>query len=353
MKKFTYILALALAAAACGKVAPVTEEAWVNDETRRVPVLFGATGTAVPASKAINYGLVEGTTMKTLDVGVIGVAEKTVDSETVVWTPDDAETVLIDNRKVTTGEDGSITFSPAIYYPYKHQYAYTFYSYYPYSNADGAAATVTDGAYSISYTLGNTDILWANSVATDYDGLVGYNARYCRTVRKAGAENTYYPKLQYKHLLTALKFKIVGKESDIAAYDVKVTGFHITDSYSAATLCVADASNAENAGKLTGTTKGEIGFDFTDTAVTYTEQELCTVIAMPAGSYTARLDLTVDGGQEITTGPLTIGGDNASYDAGYIYTFTIKINNPEAVTIVETSVEDWKIGDNTDSEKEI
>lgn len=355
MKKFCiFYPLLALAVLSCNKAhqpAPGEDEnAWVNDESLRVPVQF-ASRTDVE-TKAINYGPITGSVMNSLDVGVISVAEKQSDGSPIVWDKSLEGSILIDNLMVTTSETGEIVFSPKIYYPFGNQYAYSFYSYYPYANINGESASIVDGAYSITYDLGNTDILWANSVAEDYNGVAGYNAAYCRAVKQDGVESQYFPKLQYKHLLTAMVFKVVGKDSDIANYDVKVTGLQITNTSSKATLTVAD-SNGANSGVITGNEDGgSIGFTNLDVTPTATASELCTILAMPAANYTAEITLTVDGANQSTV-ELNIGSDSTSYDAGYIYYFTVTINNPQEVTIIQTGLDEWIAGDYPDEGKEI
>lgn len=344
MKKFMHISLLVLAVS-CGKATPATDDnAWVNDETQRVPVLFSASKADAAKTKAIQYGPISGSVMNTLDVGVIGVAEKDVDSAPVTWGTDTEGTILIDNREVTTSETGAIVFSPAVYYPYRNQYAYTFYSYYPYSNAAGETAALTDGAYSITYDLGKTDILWAKSEAEDYNGITGFNAAYCRAVKKDGLESQYYPKLQYSHLLTALVFRVVGKDSSIEDYDVKVTGLSLTDTYTSATLCIAD-SYGEKTGVLTGSGNGSIGYPELDVTLAAEESDVCTIMAVPAGSYTADMSISI-GDEPNSTVPLTIGDGSTEYKAGYIYYFTVTVNNPEDVTIVETGLTEWTPGTN-------
>ena len=343
MKRLTYISLLVLAVS-CGKATPATDaDAWVNDETQRVPVLFSTSKAESAKTKAIQYGPISGSVMNTLDVGVIGFAEKEVDSTPVTWGTDTENTILIDNRKVTTSATGAITFSPAIYYPYRNQYAYTFYSYYPYTNAGGEAATLTDGAYSITYDLGNTDILWAKSAAEDYNGILGFNAAYCRAVKKDNLQSEKFPKLQYNHLLTALVFRVVGKEESIDNYGVSVTGLQLTNTYTSATLCVAD-SFGEKTGVLTGSGNGSIGYADLDVDVTATEADICTIMAVPAGRYTADLIVSVGGKSNLLN--LKIGNGSTEYQAGYIYYFTVTVNNPESVTIVETGLTEWKPGTN-------
>lgn len=348
MKNHIKLLSLALlAAVSCSKSAAPSTDDWVNDESLRVPVQF-ALGTDV-LTKAINYGAITGSVMNNLDVGVIGVAEKKGDGTAVVWGQTEIGSVLIDNLMVTTSESGEIVFSPMIYYPYGNQYAYSFYSYYPYTNLAGEAASVADGAYSITYELGNTDILWASSKASDYNDIAGYNAAYCRAVKRDGVESTYFPKLQYKHLLTAIKFKVVGKESGISDYNVKVTGMKITNTSTKATLTVADSQGLAS-GNLTGSGDGgSIGFSDLDVAVTGAETELCTILALPASNYTAEITLTV-GGANQSSSSLTIGTESSSYEAGYIYNFTITVNNPEEVTIIETGLDEWTDGGNEGTE---
>ena len=240
-----------------------------------------------------------------------------------------------------------MVFSPKIYYPFGNKYAYSFYSYYPYKNTEGQTASVADGAYKITYNLGNTDILWASAVAQDYNGTTGFNAAYCRAVKLDGVDSQYYPKLQYSHLLTALVFRIVGKDNDIENYDVKVTGMQITNTSSTATLCIAD-SKGEQSGVLAGSEDGgSIGFTDLDVAPTATESDICTILAMPARNYTAAITLTVDGANKSTVAlPLGSTDGRTKYDAGYIYYFTVTINSPQEITIVETGLKEWIPGTN-------
>lgn len=359
MKKIFYnVMALTLLvslAAGCGKAAPAEDEnAWVHDENLRVPVLFGSAASVDAVTKVIKYGPVTGSVMNTLDVGIVSVAEKESDATPVTWSTELDGSVLIDNLGVTTTSTGAVVFSPKIYYPFGNKYAYSFYSYYPYTNSDGETASVQDGAYKITYDLGNTDILWASAVAEDYEGTPGYNAAYCRAVKLAGVDSQYYPKFQYSHLLTALVFRVVGKDSDIENYDVKVTGMQLTGTSSQATLCIAD-SNGELTGKLTGNEDGgSIGFTELDAAPTPTETELCTILAMPSRNYTAAVTLTVDGANKSTVEiPLGSTDGRTTYEAGYIYYFTVTVNNPQEVTIVGTVLEEWVPGTNPTPGEEV
>lgn len=340
MKKFClFICVAALCTVSCSKASQPVEDTdkWVNDESQRVPVQF-ASRTQVE-TKAIKYGRIDGITMNGLDVGVIAVAKKQSDGTPVTWSESLDGSILIDNTKVTTSETGDIAFSPAVYYPFGNVYAYSFYSYYPYTNAAGEAAANVGGAYSITYDLGNTDILWANSEATDYDGLKGFNAKYCRAVRQAGVQNDFFPKLQYHHLLTAIVFKVQGKDATIGTYDLNVTGVRIIKTSTKATLTVADSQG--QSGVLTGNEDGgSIGFDNLNVAIASEPADVCTILAMPASSYSAQISFDKGGKSSV----LNIANEGNEFKAGFIYYFTVKVNNPEDVTIISTGLDEWQPG---------
>ena len=344
MKRFYLLGLLALASlASCSKAEMAEDEnAWIEDDTKPVPVLFSTSGSISAQTK----GIVSGSVMNGLDVGIIGVAEKTGDGlETVDWSQGDAYTTLINNKHVVTGVDGSIVFSPKIYYPFGSKYAYSFYSYYPYSNSERDPASLENGSYSITYSLGDTDILWAKAEAAEYNGLTGFNARYCRAVRKAEEEGAYFPKLQYKHLLTALTFKVKSDDAEITDYDIKVTGMELKDTYTNARLCVCKSGDAASAGTLVPSGNGKIGFTDLSVQPTTSPSELCTILAYPSLSYTAVITLkfTHDEVAETHVLELPING-SSSYEAGFRYYFTVTVNKPEDVTIIQTSLEEWHDG---------
>ena len=340
MKKFClFICVAALCAVSCSKASQPVEDPdkWVNDESQRVPVQF-ASRTQVE-TKAIKDGRIDGITMNGLDVGVIAVAKKQSDGTPVTWSSTLDGSILIDNTMVTTSEAGDIAFSPAVYYPFGNVYAYSFYSYYPYTNAAREAAANVDGVYSITYDLGNTDILWANSEATDYAGLKGFNAKYCRAVRQAGVQNDFFPKLQYHHLLTAIVFKVQGKDATIGTYDLNVTGVRILNTSTKATLKVADSQG--QSGVLTGNEDGgSIGFDNLNVPITTVASDACTILAMPASSYSAQISFDKGGDSSV----LNIANADGEFKAGFIYYFTVKVNNPEEVTIFQTGLDKWQEG---------
>lgn len=100
----------------------------------------------------------------------------------------------IDGETLTWGNDFTADDARR-HYP-STQYAYSFYSYYPYSSQP----SVTDSRVTVSYQLdGTDDVLWAQASSDDAHA---YSARY---YRDGGSET---PQLSYKHLLMALHLQL-------------------------------------------------------------------------------------------------------------------------------------------------
>ena len=66
----------------------------------------------------------------------------------------------------------------------------------------------------------------------------------------------------------------------------------------------------------------------------------CTILAMPASSYTAQISFSKGGDSR----ELEITNSDNEFKAGYVYYFTVKVNNPEEVTILQTGLDEWQIG---------
>lgn len=353
MKKIFNIVTILVAAISiigCNKIEQeIDENAWIYDETKSVPVRFATSSSS--QTKAIKSGLISGTVMNDLDIGIIAVADRDRDSVSVVWSPELDNSIFMDNVKVTTTRAGEIVFSPKVYYPFSSQYAYNFYSYYPYTNHRGESAVydTENGYYSITYTIGDTDILWAKSQAQTYNGIQGFNAVYSRAIA-VDNKDEYLPRLDYEHKMTALVFNVVGKQENIVDYDVKVTQVSMLNIPTSASLIVADSLD-EREGELIlselGTYTREV-----NTSVGTVSSEICTMIVPSDTSYTVKLRLSVAGANESFV-ELSIGGENHNYLPGYIYNFTVSINNPEEVTIFETSLQEWKPGSNPVESTEI
>ena len=86
----------------------------------------------------------------------------------------------------------------------------------------------------------------------------------------------------------------------------------------------------------------------------FVKSELCTILAMPSSNFTAAITLTVDGANKSTVElPIGTADNTTSYDAGYIYYFTITVNNPQEITIMETGLTEWVPGSNPTEGAEI
>ncbi len=333
MKRFILIaMAAASVFASCSKTSVVVpdDEAWVNDESLPVPVTFSAPGLDLSLTKAIVNGTIEGSVMNGLDIGVFGLA--TVDG-VPAWS-DNADGVLINNRRVTTGEDGSVTFDPKVYYPSDNDLNYSFYAYYPYNGAQD-----NGNSYSVNFTIGYTDVLWAEEHAISFGTdprYEGFNAEYCRYVKKIGRTDLM-PALNFQHLLTALRFvaKAAADLDNITVYRVVVKDVN--------TKGVLEVAGPD-AGTMTFSEPGERPLKLTadantsilDVAPTVAGAELGTVILEPMNTVTVEVTLKLDN----NTSNTVTASLNGNFTAGHRYTLTLTVNSPEEVEI-STSLDPW------------
>lgn len=333
MKRFILIaMAAASVFASCSK-APVVvpdDEAWVNDESLPVPVTFSTPGLDLSLTKAIVNGTIEGSVMNGLDIGVFGLA--TADG-VPAWS-DNPDGVLINNRRVTTGEDGSVTFDPKVYYPSGKDVNYSFYAYYPYTGAQDNGTS-----YTVNFNIGYTDVLWAEEHAISFGTdprYTGFNADYCRYVKKIGRTDLM-PALDFKHLLTAFRFvaKAAADLDNITVYRVVVK-----DVNTKGTLEVA----GPNAGTMTFSEPGEqplkltadVNTSILDVAPTVAGAELGTIILEPMNAVNVEVTLRLDN-NTVNTVSATLNGN---FVAGHRYTLTLTVNSPEEVEI-STSLDPW------------
>ncbi len=241
MKKLSYILLLAVAVlASCRKhddtLQNPQEDAWKTDLSLPVPIKFSS-GNSI-ATKAL---VSEFTDMKE-KIGIVGVDNTltNLDGSYQKWTPDGNGSVLFyaeaDKGSATatvtnvvttaSGEDGDIAFDGGDrYYPMYSTNNYTFYGYYPHK-----PLSLPSSGFTATYELGNTDILWAEAKVEDG---TGYNAKYIRN------NPGNLPKLNFKHLLTALEFHIVSEDPSKPVENVEIIGIKIHNTYIQGALLVA------------------------------------------------------------------------------------------------------------------
>lgn len=345
MKKFSFIfLAVCALFVSCSEkqetAAPVSGEDWLYDESKPVPVDFVVPSVGIK-SKAAPNGPIDGVVMNTLDIGVIGV-QPTSEDDVPGWTDGDDTTVLIDNVAVTTGEDGSITFSPKIYYPINLDTHYAFYGYYPYGEVE-----YTENGYTVSCEIGNTDILWAESKATEYEGLKGFNAEYIRKITNDSQEG-YMPSLQFRHLLTALRFVAMSENGEVLD-NVTVSGIEIKNTVASAKLCIVDRLKVTESasGTFTETQTGNVKLEDaegnTSLAVNPTSEgaEVGTLLLMPSESYVVNVALSVEGGKDQWIYDIPVTREEGMFEAGKRYKMTVIVKSPVEVSI-PTSLIGWE-----------
>ena len=358
MKKITLIsAALLLLAAGCSKnkvevidESQPQEEAWVNDLTLPVPIQFSTPGINTE-TKAVTNGPIEGTIMNNLDIGIyalaVGDGDKGNNSPNVnpqTWKFSDAESILLGNEKVTTGENGEIVLEGK-YYPVTSDYSYSFYSYYPYNES---IAKVTEGernSFRTTYTnIGYTDILFARADATKlqmYQDNIGYNAAYIRLLKSTGNER-FMPELKFEHLLTSLqitaKIAIEEGSSNIRIQNVALTGANTTVYLYIADNYDNDSSAAnDRTGTIvpTGATGKIILTDGTDTDFTDVElgaeaKVLSQFLVVPGAGYQMEVTYGIWNNGELTqivTKSKSVTSSSGSFEKGNRYNVNITISD--------------------------
>ena len=354
---FSILVLLAGCSKDAGQSATVpVDDAWKYDESLPVPIFFSAPEVGVE-SKA----LVEGSVMRNLDVGITALATEYIEDSGTgsnyvpAWSGNNVDkTVLLYNTKVTTGNDGEITFNPAVYYPMDNQYEYSFYAYYPHH-----AVRIEDGWCKADFTLGSDDILWAESYAEPIntsDGKVyGYNAAY---IRAGGVP----PTLSFTHKLTALKFTARFETDEFFIKNFAITGIQ------------KDGEEKENIPtnvslKIAGTEEADPDCSGAGTFEILERSDAGIHAFSPEGTW----DLSVDNDNpeigtllilpvepdetlyiEVSLHEKKVGGYSTrcilpvhyekGFEAGKIYEFTVTVRSREDIDVIPTHLNDWQDG---------
>ena len=379
-KAYLLIIAAALAFAGCSKVGPEHSDpnAWMYDESLPVPIMLGTPGAEVMTKVGIGND--------DLPTDAVGVFALDARESAQAWGQSSLSELLINESATITS--GNITFAKTKYYPLESGNNYTFYSYYPYQTS--SITKLSGSQYKLTYTLYGTadrDILWARSeenpsvTYTKEDGtsatLNGYNAAY---IRKGGTQ----PALKYKHMLTALTFKLKATEEDaqkLDSFNAIVTRLKITDAYNKVDLIIADKDNDSKSGTLDISNHSADRNDFYlkgkidgKTTSTFAISMLNDGSPDSEGNYIAYFG--DDSGLLLV--PKTISGEDftgvleiktydkdedgklvnetvhnlplkfkADFEAGKIYNFTILIKSPEEI-FATAEMEKW--GESTEGE---
>ena len=248
--------------ASCSKHAqPEPEfEPWVNDLSLPVPIQFGTTG--FEGTKAAPVDNVDDLAGR--EIGVFGINRAT-DSD---WSNTDNQ--LLVNEKATYNKSTHLLdFETPQFYPPKSDLNYTFYGYYVRSlnttttpGANLPQPTVADDAFYFPVTFGNTDYLWAKSVATTAYGADGFNAKYIRLISKKNSYQTYMPKFNFKHVTAGVEIWAKGdddgitngaageSDTDDMYSDIQVCSVVVVNAISKADFCIAHKTADVNEGKF-------------------------------------------------------------------------------------------------------
>ena len=338
--KFRYLVVFAALAfmASCSneenvQVASVDDDAWVYDESLPVPVTFAAPHVAVQSKAAMTNE-----TFKTAKIGLLGLSDGTEDWNASV----ENSTVLIPNTEITLA-DGQIQLENE-YYPMDSKENFSFYGYYPYCSFTSGYLTVEAGRTisAIYRGIGDTDILYAFAEATsrEYESVTyeGFNAKYIRAIRKNGEEETYKPKLEFKHVLTGLDF-VVKKPEGASDVTMTLKALSVLNVATEVRLTVASKFSPENNGTLTGTSTGNVsakqsGNATLDAAITTEGVKLDRLMLVPGTEY--QISLTVNDGVKdnvIDENLIVKLPEDAQFEAGKYYTLEVLVNSPEEVSI--------------------
>ena len=374
-KAYLLIIAAASVLLSCSKVGPEHSDpnAWMYDESLPVPIMMNT-----PGAETMTKSSVEDLS----DIKQIGVFGLDRSENQPGWKSSGSfpniSSILLNNQKATVNSDGSINFDGETkYYPLSGTNSYDFYAYYPYKEA-GSGLSCYDSStatsyYTVTYSIGNTDILWAKAANDGFtyteDGqqkvIAGYNAAYIRKVTnntQSDERKKYLPNFEFKHMLTSLKFKLQATEEDAKGLDAAnavITGLTIKNTFNQATLVVADKAAEANE---EGTLKTKDGGDTYSISLKDASGNATFSIKMSDGTlqdgkyvvefgdglmlvpnpskgyFEGKLHIKIgDITQDIDlkfTDPNSEGGKN--FDAGYRYTFSIVVKDPEAVEAYAT-----------------
>ena len=335
---------------------------WKYDESLPVPILFSTPEVGIE-SKA----MVEGDVMKSLDIGIFALANEYTRNQqgdiscSPAWDASNDggtlkydEGVLMFNTKVTTGSDGSISFNPARYYPIDQTRSYAFYAYYPHHTAYFDEA---DQCFRADFTIGQDDILWAESHATpitgdDSEPVFGYNASYIR----AGGET---PALHFNHLLTALKFSADFKATDFKITEFTLAGIRSDGEESIEGLPLKVALNIEGSAASSGDIESGT-FKVKERGVIHafnddggwaldgsqTDNEIGTFLILPVSAgETLYIELTVlaNDGYTYRSGEIPIN-DGFAFEAGKYYEFNVTVNGKQDISVIPSTLSGWENG---------
>lgn len=384
MKRFSIIFLFALAAfvAGCSKDIetgknPINQRpSWIDDETQLVPIQFGTSGMGVKTRS--RFEKLEDMYGKAL--GVIGVD---VNQD---LTSTDPKVFCLNDERVTCEYDTvkrkpMIKFEEPRYYPYKSEYNYSFFSYYRGENTE--ALSYDSLSIKLPFTgkhWGCQDIVWAR---TDADTMFvkkldgeyvpadfreeavgyynGYNASYMRFLAKNGLYDKNLPTLSFEHATTNIRFVAVLDSTEVTSFDMVpvITEVRLSgdDVYAGAALNVvhkdavlAGTFDVSNYAKDTITLHGGDGKTALNITPDKKGKELLDGFFLQPLSENSKLHLELDlkFSNGYTTTVKTDINKHVRFEAGYFYTYEVKLYRTVGIEIAVKELKKWQNGFGTD-----
>lgn len=270
--KRTYLLTLlaALTLVGCSKHKPETvtgPDAWKYDESLPVPIMFGGMDAGMMTKTIVN-------TTSDLEADKVGVLGLDLSEEQAGWRTTGEypalKSVLLNNEAASvSGTDGLVEFKEGKkYYPLSGTQTFDFYAYYPRLEAGSGLSCIESNTatsyYQATYTIGDTDILWAKAPKHQFTLSNGntyhsYNAAYVRKLNEFEPDEQkrktdWLPRFKFEHKLTALEFILQATPEvavNLSNANAVISGLTINNTYTQARLVIADKDPTEdNSGKL-------------------------------------------------------------------------------------------------------
>lgn len=344
--------------AGCSKDTPVDPnlEPWVSDLNLPVPVELGANGFQfeTKAEKVDNNNL-DKATLRLFAIDKSSLGDTVIKDKSILF--------LSENAKYNK-TDGTLQFDEGKvwYYPYASANNYTFYAYYAgekelqLRTAEGVGLCVQ-----LDLNENQSDILWAKAQAEVYAGMDGFNAKYIRKVTADNQKETYYPKLEFQHLTTALTFQFqteaAGNETaGEQLKHVKIDSLKITNLPRKVNLWITGdrqgtlkevAKDKQLGVEMDcgdGISPGEIGTSTLGTMFVFVPEDTKSIMAQ---MWVSVPESYIDGEYQYSTIQVDMdlkAKDKASFLTGHEYTYTI-IMKPSYEIEIKATVKDWQQGD--------
>ena len=404
MKKFSiiFLFALAVFSAGCSKDVEtgnnpsVQTPSWIYDESLPVPIQFGASGMDIKTRSSFN-------SLADMSGEKLGIVALDVQKE---WADDggvkNTDVFCLDDETVTCeyNEEKNrhmIEFAEPRYYPYMSLHNYSFFSYYRGQNPN---ALVYDSE-SVNLPLtgkywGCQDIVWSradadtlfvkkSAVSGEYEPALrdedatgyynGYNASYVRYIAKNNVDagrgidhtyNTNLPTLTFEHITTNIRFVAVLDPTIATDFDmiptitkVRLSGEEV---YVGADLTIVH-KDALKSGTIdtTGYAKGVLALHNGDGNTELNiipdadgEALLDGFFIQPVSEDSPlKLEVDLSFANGYTT---TVTADikkHIKYEAGFFYTYEVKLYRAVGIEIAVSELIEWKNGFEADRSDDV